>query len=139
MSTTTAEHREKTLLRRRLEVYRRYAELVVRQSRALDDEDFARFDELAAAREELQGALEGTEHGALDMSDHEMRVLVSRVREELQRAADADAAMSVRLGRMRRQTADDIHAAERLEPKLRRYLEDDEAGDVRPRRINIKL
>lgn len=138
MSTATGLG-DKTSLRRRLDVYRRYAELVVHQARALDEEDLARFEELTAAREELQGALAGTEQAALDMSDDEVRALVSQARAELQRAAEADAAVRAQLRAMRRQTADEIHAAERLEPKLRRYLEDDEPGEVRSRRINIKF
>jgi hypothetical protein len=98
------------------DAYARYAHLVHAQLRALDEGDLDRVASLASERDALASEIDGR-HAAdppfLSASDRQ----AEDVRASLQRAADADRALRLRLRELRGQAHDAVRASDQSTEK----------------------
>ncbi len=129
-------------VRRRLDLYARYARLIDDQVLAVDSGNMDRFQELAEARDQIQEAL-AEDDGSLPSAealDPENRRLLESVRQDLRAALARDQELRKRLGELREETREQVHAMARREGGVRRYVADDGPA---PRegagRINVRL
>ena len=129
-------------VRKRLELYSRYAGLIDAQVRALDAEDLDHFAELAGARDKIQEALreEPTGLPSQESLDRESRALLESVRRDLRAAMVRDRELRERVKTLRDDTRTRLDAMSQRKEKVRQYVtEEDVANRREARRVNVRL
>ena len=129
------------LARKRLDAYRRYAELVAEQEAALEAEDMDRFEALQAAAAELQAGLGLTASLAPDgRTDSEVasEAFVHRATQILRSTLDRSERIQARLKAMRREAGEDIRNLTKGRRNARTYMGSD-ADENRGPSLDLKL
>jgi len=129
-------------LNNRLAVYRRYADVVRAQLRALQEEDVSRFQELAEDRQKIQDELGQDAPGipASGESEADGQVLVDGVRDELEEVLALDRDIQNRLVRMRGKVAAQLRDISTRKGSAKAYLTRDSLSEVKGNaRLNVRL
>ena len=126
----------------RLAVYRRYADIVRAQLRALDEEDLSRFSEVAEDRQRIQDELGQDAPGIPTPGEAEPdgKVMVDGIRNELEEVLALDKDIQARLIRMRGEVAAQLKGVSSRRGSAREYLTRDSLSEADGKtHLNVRL
>ena len=126
------------LLRRRLQGYVEYAELLAEQEQAADAGDLERFEDLGKRLDELQAALGGLPSASQvqDTEDPETQELLTETTRVLEQASQVQQRIAATLRIRRNQTRDELRALEGRSDQVRSYIDRNPSGGGR---LNVRF